>query len=105
MTLKEFVLLVLLVSWLSNVSFDSEYRLVEIFAGVARVAKCGFVKGLKVAALDISFSKDNPRAMDVNSSGGFVFLYPKYSNISVCLLYIYMNNSGCLSVVYCKISS
>jgi hypothetical protein len=71
---EEFVILVLMITWLSNVRFDANYRVVELFAGVARIAKCSFVKGFKVAALDISYTKDSPRSMDVNAPAGFVYL-------------------------------
>jgi hypothetical protein len=71
---EEFILLILLITWLENVNFNNETQVVELFAGVARVAKFGILKGYRAVAVDILYCKSNPRAMDMNSAPGFVQL-------------------------------
>jgi hypothetical protein len=69
---EEFVLLILLITWLRGVQFDKDTEIVEFFAGACRVAKWGHVRGYSVAALDITYS-ENKKCMDMNNPAGFVY--------------------------------
>lgn len=79
--------MVLLVAFLSVPQWEASADLdvVEMFAGVARIAKLAAWMGLKSRAYDIRFHKpENPTkpkrgkfprsSMDLNGSAGFVFL-------------------------------
>ena len=67
----------LLVSWLSSARLDDkEYQVVEMFAGVSRVAAYSRALGLSAVALDVDFDRatERPGAMDLTSSSGFALL-------------------------------
>ena len=55
---------------------DREYDLIEMFAGISMVAKCGRRLGLHCAAVDIDFDKvtSRPGAMDLTTPSGFLQL-------------------------------
>ena len=65
-------MILVLVAHLGNVDFNLDLRVAEFFAGAARVAKIATLKGLKARALDILYSKQRPRMMDINSASGFL---------------------------------
>ncbi len=71
------VVLVCMVTWLSTfekLNAENNYRVVELFAGLARVSKACLHVGYEAAAVDITYDEENPRTMDINSSAGFVYL-------------------------------
>lgn len=73
------IFLVLMVSWMEDPpEVQSEYEVLEFFAGVGRIAQLSEKVGMKSVAYDIDYG--NPRAkqtgkrssMDLNSSAGLV---------------------------------
>lgn len=76
-TSQDFILLVLMTSWLSSSRLDTrEYQLIEMFAGASVIASTGRMLGLKVAALDIDFDSvtSRPGGMDLRTAAGLVCL-------------------------------
>ena len=76
------VLLVLLVWWLDLPKCDAHgkpYRVLELFAGVGRIAAIAKHCGFSSAAVDIEYGKDVGKRMgkrspmDLNSNAGMVF--------------------------------
>ena len=66
---KEFVTLVVLVSFLC-VNFRGSFRVLEFFAGIARIAREAAARRIKTARHDIKIGK----CMDINSPAGYVSL-------------------------------
>ena len=67
-------MIVLLIFFMKNVNLSGyEYRVIELFAGVARVAKVACLRGYRAVALDISFHSVG-KTFDVTSASGYVFL-------------------------------
>ena len=55
---------------LRNVIIEDKYDVIEIFAGVARIARSSRYAGFKSVAIDCEYS----RAFDMNGDAGFVSL-------------------------------
>lgn len=73
------ILLVLLVSWMEDPpEVQSEYDVLEFFAGVGRIARLSEKVGMKSVAYDIDYGNSRAKqsgkrsAMDLNSSAGLV---------------------------------
>ena len=72
------ILLILLVSWLDLPVQDDPYQVLELFAGVGRVAALAKFAGFKSAAVDLDYSKEiwqrqgKRSPMDINSDAGLV---------------------------------
>ena len=72
--IQEFIVIVLLILFMKNVNLNGyEYRVIELFAGVARIAKVACLRGYRAVALDINFHSVG-KTFDVTSSSGYVFL-------------------------------
>ena len=91
---QEFIVILVLVAHLVNVDFNMNLRVAEFFAGAARVAKIATLKGLKARALDISYSKDKPRMMDINSAAGYLLNQFASKRLTFC---------SCGRVLYIKV--
>ena len=65
----------LLATWLGCTELDQKhYDLLELFAGVARVARAGRFCNKQAAAVDITYDASAARkgSMDLTSSSGFL---------------------------------
>lgn len=95
---EDFVLLVLLCSWLSVAASDSseEFQVLDFFSGKGRITELASKAGLRAAALDLSMESrsEPPRyrkkagrsfrsPMDWNGESGFAFFVPKHARASV----------------------
>ena len=78
MAAKEFILLVLLICFLTLLKKEDRFQIIDLFAGQARLAKLAAGLGLSAVALDRAFdSADNPaqsNSMDLCTNAGFVSL-------------------------------
>lgn len=77
-----FVVIILLIGYLDMVDMTkNEYDVLELYAGQQRLVKLAKGLKMKTAAMDRDFdtlgdNKSKNNAMDMNTSGGFVFLHP-----------------------------
>lgn len=55
-------------------SKSPQYKVLDFFAGDARIARAARCLGEQAAAFDISYHSDS-RVFDINTSPGFVLLY------------------------------
>ena len=78
-----FIALILLVSWMETDEAISNLEVLDFFAGAARVARGARALGLKAAAFDIGYHNEE-KVFDINSSGGFTFLFcnPTFQNFN-----------------------
>lgn len=74
---KVFIIIVLLAGHLGMVDMNSNYEVLEYYAGAARLAKISSSFGVKTAAMDIIYdlegdNKTKNNSMDMNTSAGFL---------------------------------
>ena len=72
------ILLILLVWWLDLPPQGDPYQVIEMFAGVGRIAALSKFAGFKSAAIDLEYAKDRwervgkRSPMDINSDAGLL---------------------------------
>ena len=77
-----FLVTILLIGFLDVVDINKdEFQFIELYAGQQRLVKLAKGLKMKTAAMDRDFdtlgdNKSKNNAMDMNTSGGFVFLHP-----------------------------
>ena len=84
------ILLILLVAWLDLPVQGEPYEVLEMFAGVGRIAALSKRAGFKSAAIDIEYAKEKWKSkgkrspMDINSDAGLVSFVCKYIMVLSC---------------------
>ena len=82
-----FVVIILLIGYLDMVDMTkNEYDVLELYAGQQRLVKLAKGLKMKTAAMDRDFdtlgdNKSKNNAMEMNTSGGFVFLHPLLTRV------------------------
>ena len=91
------LLLILLVHWLDLPPQADAYEVLELFAGVGRIAALSKYAGYKSAAVDLDYSKETwerqgkRSPMDINSDSGLVFPECIFSSKSIIGAHILTN--------------
>jgi hypothetical protein len=96
---QEFIVILCMVQWI-GVTFGDSYRVIELFAGVARITKACLFYGYKAVAIDIEFDQAKPSTMDFNSSPGYVLLGLSNLLFLFCMHLGGLNNSCNIDVMY-----
>ena len=87
------ILLILLVWWLDLPPQGDPYQVIEMFAGVGRIAGLSKFAGFKSAAIDIEYAKERwervgkRSPMDINSDAGLLS--------RVCITVFFFNQGPC----------
>ena len=82
-----FVVIILLIGYLDMVDMTkNEYDVLELYAGQQRLVKLAKGLKMKTAAMDrdidtLGDNKSKNNAMDMITSGGFVFLHPLLTRV------------------------
>lgn len=93
------LLLILLVHWLDLPPQADAYEVLELFAGVGRIAALSKYAGYKSAAVDLDYSKETwerqgkRSPMDINGGAGLVFPECIFTSKSII-------NAHILAVIY-----
>ena len=93
------LLLILLVHWLDLPPQADAYEVLELFAGVGRIAALSKYAGYKSAAVDLDYSKETwerqgkRSPMDINGDAGLVFPECIFTSKSII-------NAHILAVIY-----